>query len=58
MDRRQSHTSLPDAIAALATRDAEEHAPNPSHREIYDRAYGRKRYRDVYFALKPIFDRR
>ncbi len=50
----QLFTTLPEAVAALVTHDAEEHIPNPSHRDIYDHAY--ERYRRVYFALKPVFE--
>ena len=32
-----------------------EHQPDPDRREIYNEAYGR--YRDVYYALKPVFER-
>ena len=31
----------------------EEHEPDPERAEAYDEAY--RRYRDVYFALKPVF---
>jgi sugar (pentulose or hexulose) kinase len=33
----------------------DEHRPDPGRREEYDDAY--RRYREVYFALKPVFDR-
>jgi hypothetical protein len=31
----------------------EEHQPDPAARDAYDEAY--QRYRDVYYAMKPIF---
>ena len=31
-----------------------EERPDPSAREAYDEAYSR--YREVYFALKPVFE--
>ena len=33
----------------------EEHVPDTERAEVYDEAY--RRYRDVYFALKPVFER-
>jgi hypothetical protein len=32
----------------------EEHQPDPAIRDAYDEAY--QRYRNVYFALKPVFE--
>jgi len=49
------HTSVGRAVEAFVAYRPNEHVPNPEHREIYDEAYAR--YRDVYFALKPVFDR-
>jgi sugar (pentulose or hexulose) kinase len=43
-----------DAVRAFVRYQPEEHAPDPQRRESYDAAY--RRYRDVYFALKPVFD--
>jgi xylulokinase len=49
------HASVADAVEAFVSYEPDEHAPNPDRREAYDEAY--RRYRDVYFALKPVFDR-
>ncbi len=46
--------SVGEAVEAFVAYRPEEHRPDPSAREAYDRAY--RRYRDVYFALKPVFD--
>ena len=43
------------AASAFVAYRPEEHRPDPKRREIYDEAYSR--YRDVYFALKPVFER-
>src|SRR5262245_52230680 len=42
------------AVDAFVRYQPEEHAPDPERQEVYDAAY--RRYRDVYFALKPVFD--
>ncbi len=42
------------AVNAFVRYRPEEHAPDPGRRAVYDEAY--RRYRDVYFALKPVFD--
>jgi sugar (pentulose or hexulose) kinase len=42
-----------DAVDAIVSYQPEEHEPDPETREAYDDAY--RRYRDVYFALKPTF---
>jgi xylulokinase len=47
------HESVADAVAAFVAFQPEEHAPDPQAREAYDDAY--RRYREVYFALKPVF---
>jgi xylulokinase len=47
------HASVADAVDAFVAFRPEEHQPDPERREIYDDAY--RRYRDVYFALKPVF---
>jgi xylulokinase len=47
------HGSVADAVDAFVAFRPEEHEPDPERREIYDEAY--RRYRDVYFALKPVF---
>jgi xylulokinase len=45
--------SVADAVEAFVAFRPEEHEPDPGRREAYDDAY--RRYRDVYFALKPVF---
>ena len=47
------HATVADAVEAFVAFRPEEHQPDPERREIYDEAY--RRYRDVYFALKPVF---
>jgi xylulokinase len=47
------HGTVADAVDAFVAFRPEEHQPDPERREIYDEAY--RRYRDVYFALKPVF---
>jgi xylulokinase len=49
------HSSVADAVKAFVSYEPVEHEPDPSHAERYDAAYAR--YRDVYFALKPVFER-
>jgi xylulokinase len=44
---------VPEATEAFVSFQPEEHRPDPEAREAYDEAY--RRYRDVYFALKPVF---
>jgi xylulokinase len=48
------HPTVSDAVGAFVAYRPEEHEPDPDRREAYDEAY--RRYRDVYFALKPVFD--
>jgi xylulokinase len=43
------------AAGAFVAYRPDEHQPDPERREIYNEAYGR--YRDVYYALKPVFER-
>jgi len=50
--------ALPDvasAATAFVQYRPEEHVPNAENVDAYDEAY--RRYRDVYFALKPVFER-
>ncbi len=47
------HASVAEAVGAFVSYQPEEHQPDPERREAYDDAY--RRYRDVYFALKPTF---
>jgi xylulokinase len=49
------HGTMAGAVDAFVSFRPEEHEPDPERREIYDEAY--RRYRDVYFALKPVFER-
>jgi sugar (pentulose or hexulose) kinase len=43
------------AVEAFVAYQPEEHRPDPERHAIYDDAY--RRYREVYFALKPVFER-
>ncbi len=47
------HASVTEAVEAFVAFQPDEHQPDLERREIYDEAY--RRYRDVYFALKPVF---
>jgi len=49
------HGSVADAVKAFVAYRPEQHEPDPERCEVYDEAY--RRYRDVYFALKPVFAR-
>ena len=49
------HASVSDAVKAFVAFRPEEHEPDPAARDAYDEAY--TRYREVYFALKPVFGR-
>jgi xylulokinase len=49
------HASVAKAVEAFVAYQPEEHVPDPERHELYDHAY--RRYRDVYFALKPVFER-
>jgi xylulokinase len=48
------HASVADAVQAFVSYRSEEHQPDAGVRDAYDDAYGR--YREVYFALKPVFE--
>jgi xylulokinase len=48
------HGTMAGAVDAFVAFRPEEHEPDPQRREIYDEAY--RRYRDVYYALKPVFE--
>ncbi len=50
------HASIASATQAFVAYQPGEHAPDPGQHAIYDQAYGR--YRELYFALKPMFERR
>ena len=47
--------NVASAAGAFVQYRTEEHLPDPERHDIYDEAY--RRYRDVYFALKPVFER-
>jgi xylulokinase len=47
------HATVADAVDSFVSFRPEEHEPDPAARDAYDEAY--QRYRDVYFALKPVF---
>lgn len=47
------HAGVADAVRAFVAFRPEVHEPDPERRDAYDEAY--RRYRDVYFALKPVF---
>ena len=49
------HASVAEAVDAFVAFQPEEHQPDPERRQGYDDAY--RRYREVYFALKPVFER-
>jgi xylulokinase len=49
------HGSVGEAAAAFVAFRPDVHEPDPERREAYDEAY--RRYREVYFALKPVFAR-
>jgi xylulokinase len=47
------HATVADAVDSFVSFRPEEHDPDPAARDAYDEAYAR--YREVYFALKPVF---
>jgi xylulokinase len=47
------HPNVADAVTEFVAFRPEEHEPDPKARDAYDEAYAR--YRQVYFALKPVF---
>ena len=47
------HESVADAVETFVAYHPDEHEPDPGARDAYDEAYAR--YREVYFALKPVF---
>ena len=48
------HSSVAEAVDAFVAYQPEEQLPDPERHERYADAY--RRYRDVYFALKPVFE--
>jgi xylulokinase len=49
------HSGVGEATAAFVSFGPEEHEPDPEVKASYDEAY--RLYRDVYAAMKPVFDR-
>jgi sugar (pentulose or hexulose) kinase len=43
------------AVASFVTFEPDEHEPDAENRDAYEDAY--RLYREVYFALKPVFGR-
>jgi xylulokinase len=48
------HSSMAEAVDAFVAYQPHEQLPDPERHELYAQAY--RRYREVYFALKPVFD--
>jgi xylulokinase len=48
------HATVGDAVKAFVAYRPDEHEPDPERAEAYEQSY--RRYRDVYAALKPVFD--
>jgi xylulokinase len=49
------HSSVADAVDAFVAYQPKEQLPDPERHQRYADAY--RRYREVYFALKPVFER-
>jgi hypothetical protein len=47
------HESVSSAVEAFVRFRPDVHEPDPGTRDAYEEAYSR--YRDVYFALRPVF---
>jgi xylulokinase len=47
------HATVADAVEAFVAYRPQEHQPDPAAHEAYDEAYAR--YREIYFALQPVF---
>jgi len=48
------HASVAEAVAAFVAYQPDEHLPDPERHQAYSQAY--RRYRDCYYALKPVFE--
>jgi xylulokinase len=48
------HAGVADAVAAFVAYQPTGHVPDPERHQRYSAAY--RRYRDVYYALKPVFE--
>jgi xylulokinase len=48
------HAGVADAVEAFVSFRPDEHEPDPSAHGAYDEAY--RRYRELYFALVPVFE--
>ena len=48
-----AHPTVASAVDAFVAYEPEDHQPDPDRQEAYSEAYGL--YRDLYFALKPVF---
>jgi xylulokinase len=48
------HASVAEAVDAFVAFQPEEEVPDPDRHAAYDDAY--RRYRELYFALKPVFE--
>jgi xylulokinase len=49
------YANIADAVKSFVAYRPEEHEPDVAARDAYNEAYAR--YREVYFALKPVFER-
>jgi xylulokinase len=49
------YANVASAASAFVAYQPEEHQPDNERHEMYEAAYGR--YRDVYYALKPVFEK-
>jgi xylulokinase len=49
------HANVAEAVAAFVAYQPQEQLPDPERHQAYADAY--RRYREVYFALKPVFER-
>jgi xylulokinase len=47
------HGSVAEAVRAFVSYQPDEHQPDPERQQAYEESY--RRYREVYFALKPVF---